>query len=61
MGNNELNELSIREAIASSWIEGLPVTADIERRIRLILSDEVSLEDRIRQIKEKQRGKAIWP
>lgn len=57
MGYDELNELSIREAITSSRIEGLPVTADIERRIRRVLSGEISLEDRIRQIKEKQKVK----
>ena len=57
MSYNELNELSIWEAIASSRMEGLPVTADIERRIRRVLSGEISLEDRIRQIKEKQRVK----
>ena len=59
MNYDELNELSIQEAIASSRIEGLPVTADIERRIRRILSGEVSLEERIRQIKEKQRVKQV--
>ena len=59
MNYYELNELSIQEAIASSRIEGLPVTADIERRIRRILSGEVSLEERIRQIKEKQRVKRV--
>ncbi|MCI9666705.1 MAG: antitoxin VbhA family protein [Angelakisella sp.] len=59
MNYDELNELSIQEAIASSRIEGLPVTADIERRIRRILSGEVSLEERIRQIKEKQRVKRV--
>ena len=59
MSYDELNELSIQEAIASSRIEGLPVTADIERRIRRILSGEVSLEERIRQIKEKQRVKRV--
>ena len=59
MSYDELNELSIREAIASSRMEGLPVTADIERRIRRVLSGEISLEDRIRQIKEKQRVKQV--
>lgn len=59
MSYDELHELSIREAIASSRIEGLPVTADIERRIRRILSGEVSLEERIRQIKEKQTVKRV--
>lgn len=59
MSYDELNELSIQEAIASSRIEGLPVTADIERRIRRILSGEISLEERIRQIKEKQRAKRV--
>lgn len=57
MSYDELNELSIQEAIASSRMEGLPVTADMERRIRRVLSGEISLEDRIRQIKEKQRVK----
>lgn len=59
MSYDELNELSIREAIASSRMEGLPVTADMERRIRRVLSGEISLEDRIRQIKEKQRAKQV--
>ena len=59
MSYDELNELSIREAIASSRMEGLPVTADMERRIRRVLSGEISLEDRIRQIKEKQRVKQV--
>ena len=57
MSCDELNELSIREAIASSRMEGLPVNAGMERRIRRVLSGEISLKDRIRQIKEKQRVK----
>lgn len=59
MSYDELNELSIQEAIASSRMEGLPVTADMERRIRRVLSGEISLEDRIRQIKENQRAKQV--
>lgn len=59
MSYDELNELSIQEAIASSRMEGLPVTVDIERRIRRVLSGEISLEERIRQIKEKQRVKQV--
>lgn len=54
MSYDELNELSIQEAIASSRMEGLPVNADMERRIRRVLSGEISLEDRIRQIKKSR-------
>lgn len=46
------NELAIREALASTRIEGLAVTPEIEKNVRRILNGEITVEQRLRQIKE---------
>lgn len=48
----EKNELAIQEALASTRMEGLTVTPEIERNVRRILSGEITMEERIRQLKE---------
>lgn len=48
----EKNELAIQEALASTRMEGLTVTPEIERNVRRILSGEITVEERIRQLKE---------
>ncbi len=57
--NEAKTEHALREAIASTRIEGLPVTPEIEENIRRMLSGELTIEERIEQIKEKQRRKRV--
>lgn len=59
MRHKEENELAIREALASTRMEGLAVTPDIERSVRRILSGEITVEQRIRQIKESWRKERL--
>jgi hypothetical protein len=40
-------------------MEGLPVTADIERNVRRILSGEITVEQRIQEIREKRHKKQV--
>lgn len=59
MRNKEENELAIREALASTRMEGLAVTPDIERNVRRILNGEITVEQRIRQIKESWKKERV--
>lgn len=52
MRRKKKNELAIQEALASTRMEGLTVTPEIERNVRRILSGETTVEERIRQLKE---------
>ena len=59
MHQKEKNELAIREALASTRMEGLAITPDIERNVRRILNGEITVEQRIRQIKENWRKERV--
>ena len=59
MHQKEKYELAIREALASTRMEGLAVTPDIEKNVRRILSGEITVEQRIRQIKESWRKERV--
>lgn len=59
MEYNGKNERALREALASARMEGLSVTPEIEENVRRILNGELTVEERIRQIKEEQRRKQV--
>lgn len=59
MRYHEVNEQTIQEALASTRMEGLPVTADIERNVRRILSGEITVEQRIQEIRENRHKKQV--
>ena len=48
-------EQAIREAVFSAQMEGLRVTAETERRIRKILDGELTVEERVQQLKSNAR------
>ena len=59
MHQKEKNELAIREALASTRMEGLAVSPEIEKNVRRILNGEITVEQRIRQIKENWRKERV--
>lgn len=59
MRYHEVNEKAIQGALASTRMEGLPVTADIERNVRRILSGEITVEQRIQEIRETRHKKQV--
>ena len=59
MHQKEKNELAIREALASTRMEGLAVSSEIEKNVRRILNGEITVEQRIRQIKESWRKERV--
>lgn len=56
---HKVNEQAIQGALASTRMEGLPVTADIERNVRRILNGEITVEQRILEIKERRSKKQV--
>ena len=48
-------EQAVREAVCSAQMEGLRVTAETERRIRKILDGELTVEERVQQLKSNAR------
>ena len=56
---HEVNELAIREALASTRMEGLTVTSEIEQNVRRILNGEITVEQRIREIRGKHYKKQV--
>lgn len=54
-----VNEQAIQGALASTRMEGLPVTADIARNVRRILNGEITVEQRIQEIKERRSKKQM--
>ena len=59
MRYHKVNEQAIQGALASTRMEGLPVTADIERNVRRILNGEITVEQRIQEIKERRGKKQV--
>lgn len=59
MRYHKVNEQTIQGALASTRMEGLPVTADIERNVRRILNGEITVEQRIQEIKERRSKKQV--
>lgn len=59
MRYHKANEQAIQGALASTRMEGLPVTADIERNVRRILNGEITVEQRIQEIKERRSKKQV--
>lgn len=59
MRYHKVNEQAIQGALASTRMEGLPVTADIERNVRRILNGEITVEQRIQEIKERRSKKQV--
>lgn len=59
MEYNEKNECVLREALASARMEGLPVTPQVEKNVRKILSGEITVEERLRQIQKAQQEKRV--
>lgn len=59
MRYQKVNEQAIQGALASTRMEGLPVTADIERNVRRILNGEITVEQRIQEIKERRSKKQV--
>lgn len=59
MRYHEINEQAIQGALASTRMEGLPVTAAIERNVRRILNGEITVEQRIQEIREKRHKKQV--
>ena len=59
MRYQDTNELAIREALASTRMEGLTVTPEIERSVRRILNGEITVEQRVREIREKHHKKQV--
>jgi hypothetical protein len=57
--NEAKTDHALREAIASTRMEGLPITPEIEENIRRMLSGELTIEQRVEQIKEAQRRKRV--
>lgn len=47
------SERAIRSAFASARMEGLKVTPEVERNVRLIVSGRVTVEERVRQLRAK--------
>jgi hypothetical protein len=52
-------ERAIRSAFASARMEGLNVTPEVERNVRLIVSGKVTVEERVRQLKAKGSKTAV--
>ncbi len=51
MEYDDVKERAVREALASAQMEGLPVTPEIEKKVRRLIDGEFTVEERIRQIK----------
>lgn len=53
------SECAIQEALASARMEGLPVTPETEKNIRRIINGEITVEDRIEEIKKRQKARQL--